>query len=116
MGGMGGMVEGGGSMHSAVHCAPPPDLLLSDVNRTRNPLFFPCLPEITLLTLMDRQYLRIRWPRSPAKIKLVTSYVIYLLFATCNVSPLLHFLLLVKSIESQRNFIFLQPDPNLKVT
>ena len=31
-------------------------------------------------------------------------------------SPFLHFLLLAKSIETQRNFIFLQPDPNLKVT
>ena len=54
--GMGGMVVGGGSMHSAVHCAPPPIFLQFDVKTTFKPLL-PCFPPISLLTLMDRQYL-----------------------------------------------------------
>ena len=51
-----GVVVGAGSIHCAVHWAPPPLFLLSDVKTTFKP-FLPCLPVISLLTVMERQYL-----------------------------------------------------------
>ena len=55
-----GVVVGAGSMQVAVHCAPPPDFFLSDVNITFNPFFFPCFPFMIWLTFLERQYLNLR--------------------------------------------------------
>ena len=54
------VVGAGGSMQVAVHCAPPPDFFLSDVNITFNPFFFPCFPFMIWLTFLERQYLNLQ--------------------------------------------------------
>ena len=43
-----GVVVGAGSIHCAVHCAPPPIFLQFDVKTTFKPLL-PCFPAISLL-------------------------------------------------------------------
>ena len=53
------VVVGAGSMHSAVHCAPAPDFFLLVVKVTVRPFFFPFLPWITWLILLEPQYLEI---------------------------------------------------------
>ena len=53
-------VAGAGSTHCAVHWAPPPDLLRSDVKSTFSPLFLPSLPCISSLIFRDLQNLQLK--------------------------------------------------------
>ena len=53
-------VAGAGSTHCAVHWAPPPDLLRSDVKSIFSPLFLPSLPCISSFIFWDLQNLQLK--------------------------------------------------------
>ena len=111
---------GAGSTHCAVHWAPPPDRLRSDVKSTFSPLFLPSRPCISSFTLCDWQNLLTKYNDGLFKICMmlsITYNLTHLFFPIIMTSPFLHFflsLLLMLNLDlGQPNVNFLQPDPSL---